>query len=66
MASLFEGWGIDEDLPLYRSRKFDTFDCCDRRELLRMVVRVLRYLDGREQSGIPDDYQYSFVDYECL
>lgn len=58
MASLFEGQGIDENLPLYRSRKFDVFDCVDRWEIVRMLVGVLLYLDRCEQWKIPGDYQY--------
>lgn len=58
MASLFEEQGIAEDLPLYRSQKFDVFDCNGRREIVRMLIGVLRYLDGREQWKILGDYQY--------
>ena len=58
MSSLFECRIVSDDLPLYRSRKLDILDCDDRREIVRMLIGVLRYLDEHDQAKILGDYEY--------
>lgn len=56
MSDLFEHKLVSDDLPLYRSRKFNIFDRGERREIVRILIGVLRCLDGHGQSKIPGDY----------
>ena len=58
MSSLFERQIVSDDLPLYRSKKLNILDCDDRREIVRILIGVLRYLDGHDQSKIIGDYEY--------
>lgn len=58
ISSLFECRTVSDDLPLYRSRKLDIIDCDDRREIVRMLIGVLRYLDEHDQAKILGDYEY--------
>lgn len=55
MRALFEGDAV-EDLPLYRTRPFNTYDLIDRREIARIVIGLFRYLCEGELPKIPGNY----------
>lgn len=56
MRELFEPQALTEDLNLYRSSTFNIHDCDDRREVVRLFVAVLLYLNEQEQWELPGDY----------
>lgn len=56
MRELFERQALTEDLNLYRSSTFNIYNCDDRREVVRLFVAVLLYLNEQEQWELPGDY----------
>lgn len=56
MQELLENRVVMRDLPFYRIKALDLFDCGNRREAARVVLGVSRYLDESRQWDIPGNY----------
>ena len=52
LMNFFQSWQIVEPIQLYRSEPLDILDREGRKEFLRFIMGVLRYLVDMEQSNI--------------
>lgn len=60
MRGLFEHRTVVEHLPLYRSEIFDIYNQSDRREIMRLLIGLFRYLAQSKQRKVPGNYQNGF------
>jgi hypothetical protein len=52
MKSLWEDQSVNENMQLYRSRAFELLDEEDRREFMRFIIGLYRYLAQCEESVV--------------
>lgn len=61
LQNLFEHKVIENDMPFHISESFDLLDTCGRRESVRFIMGIFRYLLDSEQWTIPGNYERKFV-----
>lgn len=61
LQNLFEHKIIENDMPFHISESFGLLDACGRRESVRFIMGIFRYLLDSEQWTIPGNYERKFV-----